>query len=372
MLFISNQQLTVSSRTSFNDDYNHSGILPIGSYTTFIIYNELGEAVGFAVDDGTNIKIYYYMKDITGQIDAVVDVETNTIVYSCTYDAWGFILDEYCTDALVAYGNPLRYKEYNYDINSDLYYLQSRYYDAEIGRFINADDPILSDTGTKNSLSTNMYVYCESDPVNKIDPTGKFVLLLILSIVLVKQNIINILSPYKKQITVSNDYGYSCKYKGKIEIDMQNSGFARDIYDIYRTYKSKSLYNSLLFDVLTEFCNEKFNKKFRRNIIFDDLGISNEIKEHVLGYLWAIGYSVTPPPLMYAYCKGSKSKMKEHCKKIDINESDVYNVIQRTNFAYFSHIRFEYMSSRKDPFYYPSTHVRIAVPNNNWKSVEMK
>lgn len=146
--------------------------MPIGNYTTFIIYNELDEAVGFSIDNGTEIKLYYYMKDVTGQIDSVVDIETNTIIYSCTYDAWGSILDEYCTDALVAYGNPLRYKDYNYDVDSDLYYLQSRFYDAEMSRFINADDPLLTETSLCNALSTNMYSYCGNNPINNVDPTG--------------------------------------------------------------------------------------------------------------------------------------------------------------------------------------------------------
>lgn len=114
------------------------------------------------------------MKDVTGQIDSVVDIETNTIIYSCTYDAWGSILDEYCTDALVAYGNPLRYKDYNYDIESGLYYLQSRYYDSAMGRFINADDPAITDTNSATSLSTNMYIYCENKPVDNIDSMGYF------------------------------------------------------------------------------------------------------------------------------------------------------------------------------------------------------
>lgn len=157
---------------TFSDSYGHRTTLPIGNYTTFIIYNELGEAVGFSIDDGTDIKAYYYLKDVTGQIDAVVDVETNTIIYSCTYDAWGSILDEYCTDALVAYGNPLRYKDYNYDIDSDLYYLQSRYYDSYMGRFLNADEPILSEIGIQQTNSNNMYLYCGNDPINDADPSG--------------------------------------------------------------------------------------------------------------------------------------------------------------------------------------------------------
>ena len=140
---------------TFSDGYGHRTSIPIA---TFIIYNELGEAVGFSIDDGTDIKVYYYMKDVTGQIDSVVDIETNTIIYSCTYDAWGSILDEYCTDALVAYGNPLRYKDYNYD--------------SYMGRFLNADDPAITDTGTNTGLSTNMYLYCENDPINNIDILG--------------------------------------------------------------------------------------------------------------------------------------------------------------------------------------------------------
>lgn len=169
---LASQNLSVKRALNFSDSYGHRTTLGIGNYTTFIIYNELGEAVGFSIDDGTNIKVYYYMKDVTGQIDAVVDVETNTLVYSCTYDAWGYILDEYCTNALVAYGNPLRYKDYNYDIESNLYYLQSRYYDVSMCRFINADDPLLTDTALGDTLSINMYTYCANNPISNADPTG--------------------------------------------------------------------------------------------------------------------------------------------------------------------------------------------------------
>ena len=169
---LTSQELNVIRTATFSDDHGHRTTLAVGNYTTFIIYNELGEAIGFSIDDGTNIKIYYYMKDATGQIDAVIDTESNSIVYSCTYDAWGNIIDEYCTDALIAYGNPLRYRDYNYDIDSKLYYLQSRYYDPEIGRFINADDPMYTNTYTGATNSTNMYIYCENDPTNHCDYDG--------------------------------------------------------------------------------------------------------------------------------------------------------------------------------------------------------
>ncbi|MBR3436631.1 MAG: RHS repeat-associated core domain-containing protein [Lachnospiraceae bacterium] len=50
-----------------------------------------------------------------------------------------------------------------------LYYLQSRYYDPEVGRFINADSMVSTQQGI---LSENIFAYCENDPVNRVDPEG--------------------------------------------------------------------------------------------------------------------------------------------------------------------------------------------------------
>ena len=67
--------------------------------------------------------------------------------------------------------NPIRYRGYYYDTETGLYYLQSRYYDPDTGRFINADDvAFLGATGTV--LSRNLFVYCENNPVVLFDPTG--------------------------------------------------------------------------------------------------------------------------------------------------------------------------------------------------------
>ena len=65
--------------------------------------------------------------------------------------------------------NPLRYRGYVYDDETRLYYLQSRYYDPEIGRFINAD--IYTSTG-QGLLGNNMFAYCLNNPVNYVDGTG--------------------------------------------------------------------------------------------------------------------------------------------------------------------------------------------------------
>lgn len=66
--------------------------------------------------------------------------------------------------------NPFRYRGYYYDVETEFYYLGSRYYDAEVGRFVNADGE-LSDIGG-DIRGYNMYSYCFNNPVNMCDPTG--------------------------------------------------------------------------------------------------------------------------------------------------------------------------------------------------------
>ena len=65
--------------------------------------------------------------------------------------------------------NPIRYRGYYYDTDLGLYYLQSRYYDPETGRFVSVDNQI--STGDMSGL--NLFAYCSNDPVNNIDPTGE-------------------------------------------------------------------------------------------------------------------------------------------------------------------------------------------------------
>ena len=66
--------------------------------------------------------------------------------------------------------NPLRYRGYYYDNETGYYYLQSRYYDPGLGRFISADDFAYVDASGKFSI--NAYAYCDNNPVNFSDPSG--------------------------------------------------------------------------------------------------------------------------------------------------------------------------------------------------------
>ena len=93
---------------------------------------------------------------------------------SYEYDAWGKNLSVSGSLAgTVGQANPFRYRSYYYDNESGFYYLQSRYYDAGVRRFINADEIMfLGASGTV--LGYNLYAYCENNPVNSIDETGFF------------------------------------------------------------------------------------------------------------------------------------------------------------------------------------------------------
>ena len=100
---------------------------------------------------------------------AILDAAGNTVV-QYSYDAWGNLLstNSNVEDHPVAY-NPLRYRGYVYDSETELYYLQSRYYDPELGRFLNADALVSTGQGL---LGNNMFAYCGNNPSNYSDPSG--------------------------------------------------------------------------------------------------------------------------------------------------------------------------------------------------------
>ena len=117
---------------------------------------------------------YYYetnqQGDVTGLYKITYNATTNSLtatrVASYEYDAWGNVT--YSTGTMAKL-NPLKYRGYYHDVESGFYYLQSRYYDPAIGRFINADS--YASTG-EGFLGHDMFAYCGNNPVNSSDSTG--------------------------------------------------------------------------------------------------------------------------------------------------------------------------------------------------------
>ena len=128
-------------------------------------YDEIGPAsVNY---NGTE---YFYVKNAQGDVTGLVNA-SGTRVVTYTYDAWGNLLATTGTMAsTLGSANPLRYRGYVYDTETGLYYVSSRYYDPEIGRFLNADDAIAGVGGDIRGY--NLFAYCMNDPVNMSDHTG--------------------------------------------------------------------------------------------------------------------------------------------------------------------------------------------------------
>ena len=146
-----------------------------GTNTMYFQYDTNGSPIGF-IYNGIQ---YFYMTNQMGDVIAITDT-AGTIVANYEYDAWGKVLNVYTVNEdnaeqiEVANANPLRYRGYYYDTETGYYYLQSRYYDASICRFINADIFEIASI-TKNIVAgTNLFSYCNNNPINYIDPNGTF------------------------------------------------------------------------------------------------------------------------------------------------------------------------------------------------------
>ena len=96
------------------------------------------------------------------------------------YDAWGKLINmDGSLASTVGIQNPFRYRGYYYDTETGLYYLQSRYYNPEISRFISRDDASLHKGQT--GVSANLYAYANNNPVIYGDPDGHSVTSMILN-----------------------------------------------------------------------------------------------------------------------------------------------------------------------------------------------
>ena len=125
-------------------------------------------------------QLYYYVYNLQGDVVELVDkIGTTMVTYK--YDAWG--KPESTTGPMattLGVANPFRYRGYYYDTESGYYYLQSRYYDPEAGRFLNADGYVSTGQGIPGH---NMFAYCNNNPVNYKDSEGTLPVLAVLGVI---------------------------------------------------------------------------------------------------------------------------------------------------------------------------------------------
>ena len=114
-----------------------------------------------------NGTVYYYITNLQGDVISL-ELADGGSGAQYAYDAWGNIL---AMSGTLAELNPLRYRGYVYDQETGFYYLNSRYYDPAVGRFISADDYPTTGQGL---IGNNMFAYCGNNPVSRQDDGGEF------------------------------------------------------------------------------------------------------------------------------------------------------------------------------------------------------
>ncbi|MCL1791011.1 MAG: hypothetical protein FWG40_06600, partial [Peptococcaceae bacterium] len=129
--------------------------------------------ISYQNSGGTTVG-YYFTHNTRGDVEEIYNAN-GALQARYIYDAWGKTVSvqnasgtEISSQTHIAHINPFRYRGYYFDVETGLYYLGSRYYDPETGRFINSDGLI-----DNRGLNTqNLYQYCGNNPINNIDPSG--------------------------------------------------------------------------------------------------------------------------------------------------------------------------------------------------------
>ena len=151
------------------DGANIIAIIENGAVKTRFYYDADGTRIAMDYQGNT----YYYQYNLQGDVIALLD-STFTPVVTYTYGPWGTVEDiTDSTNINLGTVNPFLYRGYYYDSDTELYYLNSRYYDPETGRFINADDASSLAYSLQNFVQYNLFAYCWGNPINMLDRSGK-------------------------------------------------------------------------------------------------------------------------------------------------------------------------------------------------------
>ena len=191
------------------------------------------------VEDENNVVkefTYYVATNYFGDVVGLYD-GAGKILNSYEYDAWGNVIGvykhEHSTDDegkpvistventdlnSIAHRNPIRYRSYYYDTETGLYYLQSRYYNPEIGRFLNADGYVTTGQGL---LSYNMFAYCLNNPILLYDYNGcagrlsglfRCLIRKTISSIPLKESKSNFFEDLLNRLTSTKDNGNTCSF----------------------------------------------------------------------------------------------------------------------------------------------------------------
>ena len=138
--------------------------------TIYYVCDANGQPVGMKY----NGVQYWYRKNMQGDVVRILNASGAEVV-SYAYDAWGKVLSvSGSLSSTVGAANPFRYRGYYYDTETGWYYLNTRYYDPNVGRFLSPDNVNLLLASPRALTDKNLYAYCDNNPVMRIDRGGEF------------------------------------------------------------------------------------------------------------------------------------------------------------------------------------------------------
>ncbi|MGE4273545.1 MAG: DNRLRE domain-containing protein [Desulfitobacterium sp.] len=149
---------------TYNYHYDGTNLIRITSNNATVYAFTWANGMPVSLTDSTGIT-YYYVTNYRGDVVRIVDAGGNSVA-DYSYDPWGIIT---VGGSSVVKDQPIRYASYMHDAETNLYYLQARYYDPDNVRFISRD---AYGGSAANPLSQNAYAYCLDDPINMVDEDG--------------------------------------------------------------------------------------------------------------------------------------------------------------------------------------------------------
>ena len=156
-----------TSVTYFEQDGSRIRYRKAGNELTQFLYDDRDSVLGMVWNGQT----YFFKKNLQGDVVSLLHGD-GTVAGTYTYDAWGkgkIASYDSLSDLTVMALNPFRYRGYYYDNETGLYYVNSRYYDPEVGRWINADGQL---TIGDDITGLNLFVYCGNNPIMRVDSSG--------------------------------------------------------------------------------------------------------------------------------------------------------------------------------------------------------
>ena len=145
--------------------------------TLEFLYDENNSVYCIVYTGGDGAGRYYLIKNLQGDVTRILNNNLETVA-QYVYDPWGKLVSVLDADGepnsgiSIANINPIRYRGYYFDMETGFYYLNARYYDPALGRFISPDIPASLGADVQNLSQYNLYAYCFNNPINMSDETG--------------------------------------------------------------------------------------------------------------------------------------------------------------------------------------------------------